>query len=126
MTAEVDRSVVDSPFRFPVQLVLRPSLDFRGYAGQIVSGTVRPGDAVTIWPSGRSTRVKRIVMMGGGFFEGGNITPAAEFNIYVDPEAASEIFGSGVDIVMMPLDVTHKATITTPRMDVLRQQPNAN
>jgi sulfate adenylyltransferase subunit 1 len=64
-TVEVDRSVVDSPFRFPVQLVLRPSLDFRGYAGQIVSGTVRPGDAVTIWPSGRSTRVKRIVTWDG-------------------------------------------------------------
>jgi purine nucleosidase len=46
--------------------------------------------------------------MGGGFFEGGNITPAAEFNIYVDPEAADVVFRSGVPIVMMPLDVTHQ------------------
>jgi len=53
-------------------------------------------------------RVHELVMMGGGFFEGGNITPAAEFNIYVDPEAADIVFRSGVPIVMMPLDVTHK------------------
>jgi purine nucleosidase len=53
-------------------------------------------------------RVRELVMMGGGFFEGGNITPAAEFNIYVDPEAADFIFRSGVPIVMMPLDVTHQ------------------
>ncbi|MDM9626138.1 nucleoside hydrolase [Rhizobium sp. S152] len=53
-------------------------------------------------------RVRELVMMGGGFFEGGNITPAAEFNIYVDPEAADIVFRSGVPIVMMPLDVTHK------------------
>ena len=64
-TVEVDRSVVNSPLRFPVQLVLRPNLDFRGYAGQIVSGTVRPGDTVTIWPSGRTTRVMRIVTWDG-------------------------------------------------------------
>ena len=53
-------------------------------------------------------RVRELVMMGGGFFEGGNITPAAEFNIYVDPEAADIVFRSGVPIVVMPLDVTHQ------------------
>ena len=53
-------------------------------------------------------RVRELVMMGGGFFEGGNITPAAEFNIYVDPEAAAAVFSSGMPIVMMPLDVTHQ------------------
>jgi purine nucleosidase len=54
-------------------------------------------------------RVRELVMMGGGFFEGGNITPAAEFNIYVDPEAAAAVFASpAFRIVMMPLDVTHK------------------
>lgn len=53
-------------------------------------------------------RVKRLVMMGGGFFEGGNITPAAEFNIYVDPEAAAMVFASGMPITMMPLDLTHR------------------
>lgn len=55
-----------------------------------------------------AARVKRLVMMGGGFFEGGNITPAAEFNIYVDPEAAAEVFASGMPITMMPLDLTHR------------------
>ena len=48
-----------------MQLVLRPNHEFRGYAGQIVSGTVRPGDVVTVWPSGRTTRVKRIVTWDG-------------------------------------------------------------
>ena len=57
-------------------------------------------------------RIKEIVLMGGGFFEGGNTTPTAEFNIYVDPHAAEVVFKSGVPIVMMPLDVTHKALTT--------------
>lgn len=54
-------------------------------------------------------RVQEIVLMGGAYFEVGNITPAAEFNIYVDPEAAEIVFKSGVKITVMPLDVTHKA-----------------
>jgi purine nucleosidase len=61
-----------------------------------------------------ANRIHEIVMMGGGFFEGGNTTPAAEFNIFVDPHAAHVVFTSGVPITMMPLDVTHKA-LTTPR-----------
>lgn len=58
-------------------------------------------------------KIGQLVMMGGGFFEGGNTTPAAEFNVYVDPHAARIVFRSGVPIVMMPLDVTHKA-LTSP------------
>jgi len=54
-------------------------------------------------------RVKQIVLMGGAYFEVGNITPAAEFNIYVDPEAAADVFSSGVPLVVLPLDVTHSA-----------------
>jgi purine nucleosidase len=54
-------------------------------------------------------RVQEIVLMGGAYFEVGNITPAAEFNIYVDPEAADIVFNSGATITVMPLDVTHKA-----------------
>ncbi|AZQ67712.1 nucleoside hydrolase [Silicimonas algicola] len=54
-------------------------------------------------------RVQEIVLMGGAYFEVGNITPAAEFNIYVDPEAAEIVFNSGVPLTVMPLDVTHKA-----------------
>lgn len=58
-----------------------------------------------------ASRLAEIVLMGGGFFEGGNTTPAAEFNIYVDPHAADVVLRSGVPITMMPLDVTHKALI---------------
>lgn len=65
-------------------------------------------------------RIAGIVMMGGGFFEGGNITPAAEFNVYVDPEAADAVFRSGVPIVMMPLDVTHKVLTHRSRVEKLR------
>ena len=65
-------------------------------------------------------RVRELVMMGGGFFEGGNITPAAEFNIYVDPEAAAAVFRSGIPIVMMPLDVTHKVLTLKSRVAKLR------
>ncbi|MBU2325842.1 MAG: nucleoside hydrolase [Alphaproteobacteria bacterium] len=61
-------------------------------------------------------RVKELVMMGGGFFEGGNITPAAEFNIYVDPHAAAAVFASGIPLVVMPLDVTHQLMTTKARV----------
>ena len=65
-------------------------------------------------------RIKEIVLMGGGFFEGGNVTPTAEFNIYVDPHAADIVFKSGIQIVMMPLDVTHKALTTAKRVAAFR------
>jgi len=82
-----------------------------------------PDNTVTLCPLGPLTniataferapdivdRVQRIVLMGGGFFEGGNITPAAEFNIYVDPEAAKIVFDCGRPITVLPLDATHKA-----------------
>ncbi len=61
-------------------------------------------------------RISQLVLMGGGFFEGGNTTPAAEFNIFVDPHAAHRVFTSGIPLVMMPLDVTHKALGTPERL----------
>ena len=61
-------------------------------------------------------KIGELVMMGGGFFEGGNTTPAAEFNIYVDPHAAHLVFRSGAPITMMPLDVTHRALTTRARL----------
>lgn len=67
-----------------------------------------------------ASRIRRIVLMGGGLFEGGNITPAAEFNIFVDPQAATVVFASGVPIVMLPLDVTHKVRTTRARVDRIR------
>jgi purine nucleosidase len=64
--------------------------------------------------------LREIVMMGGAFSEGGNITPAAEFNIYVDPEAAARVLGCGAPITMIPLDCTHQALTTAPRLEKLR------
>jgi purine nucleosidase len=57
-----------------------------------------------------------IVMMGGGYFEGGNVTPAAEFNVYVDPTAASIVFNSGAALTLLPLDVTHQVLTTDSRL----------
>jgi len=65
--------------------------------------------------------VASIVAMGGGFFEGGNVTPAAEFNIYVDPHAAHVVFTSGIPITLMPLDVTHKALASAARVAPFRE-----
>ena len=58
-----------APFRFPVQRVLRPDHTFRGFAGQIASGTVRPGDRITVLPSGRSAEIERIVTWDGDLAE---------------------------------------------------------
>ena len=69
-------------------------------------------------------RVNEIVMMGGGYFEGGNITPAAEFNIYVDPEAADVVLRSGIPIVMAPLDLTHQMQSTPERLEGIRSIGN--
>ncbi len=67
------------------------------------------------------TGLADIVAMGGGFFEGGNVTPAAEFNIYVDPHAAHVVFTSGVPITLLPLDVTHQALATEARVAQFRE-----
>jgi len=74
---------------------------------------------------GITRRIRKIVMMGGAYFEGGNITPTAEFNIYVDPEAADVVMRSGVDIVMVPLDVTHQVLATKERIAAIRASGNA-
>ncbi len=67
-----------------------------------------------------ASRVSEVVLMGGAYFEVGNITPAAEFNIHVDPEAAEIVFKSGMPLVVMPLDVTHKALTTRARVEAFR------
>ncbi len=93
-----------------------------------------PAGSITLCPIGPLTniamalarepriaeRVREIVLMGGGYFEQGNVTPSAEFNIYVDPHAADIVFSSGIPIVMMPLDVTHKALTTRSRVEAFR------
>ena len=94
-----------------------------------------PENSVTLCPLGPLTnvasailkqpkivpRIKQIVLMGGAYFEVGNITPAAEFNIFVDPDAAKIVFEAGIDMVVMPLDVTHKALVTRTRNEAFRQ-----
>jgi bifunctional enzyme CysN/CysC len=59
-----------APFRFPVQWVNRPDLDFRGFAGTVASGQIRPGDPVRVQPSGRESRIARIVSFDGDLTEG--------------------------------------------------------
>lgn len=68
-----------------------------------------------------AARVGRIVLMGGAWSELGNVTPAAEFNIHVDPEAAARVFASGTDIVALPLDATHKALTSRGWTEAMRQ-----
>jgi sulfate adenylyltransferase subunit 1 len=64
-TVDIAPGLDAAPFRLPVQRVIRPHQDFRGYAGQIASGSVRPGDAISVWPSGRKTRIKSIESFEG-------------------------------------------------------------
>jgi len=65
-------------------------------------------------------RLREVVLMGGGFFQGGNATPAAEFNIFVDPHAAHVVFESGVPVTMCPIDCTYTAEMTVEWLDRLR------
>ena len=125
------RTGLDGPDLPPPQTPLQEQ-----HAVDFIIETVRkePSGSVTIAPIGPlsniamalqrapdiAPRIKQIVLMGGSCFEGGNITPAAEFNIYVDPHAAAVVFGAGIPITMMPLDVTHKALTTAKRNGALR------
>ena len=114
-----------------------PTMPLQGQHGvDFIIETLReqPSGTVTLCPLGPLTnvgsalqrapdiadRIQEIVLMGGAYFEVGNITPAAEFNIYVDPEAAEIVFKSGVKITVMPLDVTHKVLVTPDRVQALR------
>lgn len=105
-----------------------------GHAADFIVETIRrePAGSVTLVPIGPLTniaeafrrapdvsgRVGRIVLMGGGTF--GNVTPAAEFNIHVDPLAAAEVFASGADLVVLPLDATHKALTSRDWIETVR------
>jgi inosine-uridine nucleoside N-ribohydrolase len=92
----------------------------------VVEQLVNSPRPVTLVPTGPLTNiarildetqgenVERIVLMGGSIAEG-NMTPAAEFNIWADPEAADRVFHAGVDVTMIGLDVTHRA-VTTPEL----------
>ncbi|HEX9380584.1 MAG TPA: nucleoside hydrolase [Gaiellaceae bacterium] len=95
------------------------------HAADFLADKIRDANgAATLVPTGPLTNValllalhpdarpERIVLMGGAIAEG-NVTPAAEFNIWADPEAAARVFASGIDVTMVGLDVTHKALFTS-------------
>ncbi|MCP4247848.1 MAG: nucleoside hydrolase, partial [bacterium] len=111
-----------------------------GHAVDFIVETVRSSPGLTICAFGPLTnlgtalrdapdisgQIGEIVLMGGGFWEGGNPTPAGEFNIYVDPQAAEIVFSSGIPLTMMPLDVTHKALTSKARIQAFRDLGNAS
>ncbi len=68
-TVPVDDARISAPFRMPVQWVNRPNLDFRGFSGQIASGTIKPGDRVKTLPSAKETTIERVVVHGGDLDE---------------------------------------------------------
>jgi len=122
---------LDGPTLPEPQMPLQPQ-----HAVDFIIDTVRanPPGTITLCPLGPLTniatalarapdiaaRLQEIVLMGGAYFEVGNITPAAEFNIYVDPQAAKAVFAAGVPLVVMPLDVTHKALVNAERNAAFR------
>ncbi len=71
-----------------------------------------------------SARIKQIVMMGGAMFEGGNVTPSAEFNVYLDPEALDIVLKAGRPIFAFGLDVTHKVMSSPKRVAAIRALGN--
>jgi pyrimidine-specific ribonucleoside hydrolase len=101
------------------------------HAADLLAELIEPG--VVLVPTGPLTnvalllerhpdvreRLDRIVWMGGAIAEG-NVTPAAEFNAFVDPEAAAAVFGSGIEVTMIGLDITHQALFTRAHADRLR------
>ena len=69
-------------------------------------------------------KIRELIVMGGACFELGNVTPAAEFNIHVDPHAAAIVFDSGLPVTMIPLDITHQLVTTEPRLAALLALPD--
>jgi inosine-uridine nucleoside N-ribohydrolase len=118
----LDGPVLPEPTTAPV------SDDAVGFIWEQVGAAPAP---VTLIPTGPLTNVaryleahggdgiERIVLMGGSIAEG-NMTPAAEFNVWCDPEAAARVFASGLDVTMIGLDVTHKALLTPQLAERLR------
>jgi purine nucleosidase len=72
-----------------------------------------------------ASRIRELIVMGGARAELGNVTPAAEFNIHVDPHAATAVFASGIPIVLVSLDATHQVRSTATRIERLRALGNS-
>jgi len=100
----------------------------------IIETLLQADDTVTLVPTGPLTnigqaiarqpdilpKIREIVLMGGAMREGGNRTPCAEFNIFVDPDAAQIVMRSGRPLTIAPLDVTHQAPVTRTRIEQFR------
>jgi inosine-uridine nucleoside N-ribohydrolase len=114
----LDGTELPEPQRDPVA---QPAVDF--LADRVAGATLVPTGPLTnvalLLASRPEARPERIVLMGGAIAEG-NVTPAAEFNVWADPEAATRVFASGIDLTMVGLDVTHKALVTTEHKERLR------
>jgi inosine-uridine nucleoside N-ribohydrolase len=113
------------PVSAPAAVLIREIV--RKYPGEVTLITLGPltniATALEI-DSELAPMVRGLVMMGGSL-SGGNITPAAEFNIYVDPEAAKIVFQSGIPITMVGLDVTRKTSLTEDHVRNLEANQNA-
>lgn len=105
------------------------------FLAERILGSTRPVTLVPVGPltnvalllarhPAAAANVERIVLMGGAIAEG-NVTPAAEFNVYVDPEAAWRVFHSGLPLTMVGIDVTHKALMTAAHTERLREAGDA-
>jgi inosine-uridine nucleoside N-ribohydrolase len=121
-------AVFPEPKRKPVA---EPAAEFirqivRKYPGEVDLLTIGPltNIAAALNSDAELARMVRALVMMGGSLSGGNITPAAEFNIYVDPEAARIVFQSGIPITMVGLDVTRKTSLTDEHVRVLEAAQN--
>lgn len=103
-TASAVDIIIDLAGQYPHELVLVP-----------VGPLTNIAKAIDKNPD-RIRKIKEIVLMGGAFETYGNVTTTAEFNIYVDPHAAQQVFNFGVPITILPLDVTHRAILTGERL----------
>ena len=144
-TVDTTPTSVDAPFRMAVQRVVRPDMNFRGYAGQILSGIVRPGDTVLAQPSGRRSRVERIVTWDGDLQAAHapmsvTLTLADEIDISrgdmiasgPDPTAARSLEATIVWFDGKPLDlagdylVKHTSQIVPVRVEAVEYRVNVN
>jgi sulfate adenylyltransferase large subunit len=115
-TVPIARDINLTDLRFPVQYVIRPNLDFRGFAGQLASGVVRKGDAITVLPGGRTSRVKSIVTWEGELDEA-----FAPMSVTVCLE--DEIDVSRGDMLALPGNLPHVARRFDATVVWMNQKP---
>jgi len=117
-TVPVAKSMSDAPLRFPVQLVLRPGADFRGFAGQVASGVLHQGDAVISLPSRQQSKVKAIVTFDGNI-------PSAANPMSVAVELEDEIDLSRGDMLVRPDELPHAVQHFDAKVVWMHEQPLA-